>query len=148
VAESTYQSWMTRGIPRHGDVLFTTEAPMGMAAVVEDSERFALAQRAIDFQPYADLLGRYLMWMILSPWFQSQLREHATGMTAQGIKGAKLRQIRVSVPPLPEQHRIVAKVDELMGLLDRLEQRLRVVRDTQAAFAAAAVQGICGENCV
>ena len=45
----------------------------------------------------------------------------------------------IAVPPLAEQHRIVAKVDSLMTLLDDLEERLRAAHDTQAAFAAAAV---------
>ena len=43
------------------------------------------------------------------------------------------------LPPLAEQHRIVAKVDELMGLLDRLEQSLADKATTHDAFAAAAV---------
>jgi type I restriction enzyme S subunit len=130
---------MTRGFPKKGDVLFTTEAPMGKAALVAFSERFALAQRAINLHPYADLDRKYLMWMLLSPWFQERLRKRATGMTAMGIKGAKLRLIRVPIPPLPEQHRIVARVYELIGLLDRLEARLTAARTAHGAFAAAAV---------
>ena len=60
-------------------------------------------------------------------------------MTASGIKAAKLRQIRVPVPPLMEQHRIVAKVDALMVLCDNLDSRLAAARDLHAQFAAAAV---------
>jgi type I restriction enzyme, S subunit len=43
------------------------------------------------------------------------------------------------VPPLAEQHRIVARVDELMGPLDRLEERLAAARTAHVAFATAAV---------
>jgi type I restriction enzyme S subunit len=43
------------------------------------------------------------------------------------------------VPPLAEQRRIVAKVDELVALLDRLEARLKAAREMQTAFAAAVV---------
>ena len=41
--------------------------------------------------------------------------------------------------PLAEQHRIVARVDELMGLLDRLAARLIVAQSTHGSFASAAV---------
>jgi type I restriction enzyme S subunit len=47
--------------------------------------------------------------------------------------------IPCAVPPLAEQHRIVAKVDALMALCDQLEARLSAARDLQAQFAAAAV---------
>ena len=45
------------------------------------------------------------------------------------VNGTKLRNMLIPVPPLDEQHRIVAQVDELMGVCDRLEKRLS---DTQA----------------
>jgi type I restriction enzyme S subunit len=51
----------------------------------------------------------------------------------------KTQQMPVPLPPLAEQRRIVSKVDELMGLLDRLEAKFREAQETQAAFAAAAV---------
>ena len=49
VTEATYHSWMTRGLPRQGDVLFTTEAPMGNAAVVKLAEKFALRSEPFAF---------------------------------------------------------------------------------------------------
>lgn len=121
IEEETYHNWMTRGFPKRGDVLFTTEAPMGKAAVVDLQERFALAQRIINLQPLSHLNGHFLMWLILSPWFQRELQEYATGMTATGIKASKLKQMQIPLPPLAEQKRIVAKVDELMALCDRYE---------------------------
>ncbi|MFM2430789.1 MAG: hypothetical protein RLZZ511_2002 [Cyanobacteriota bacterium] len=129
VSEETYHSWMTRGFPKEGDVLFTTEAPLGKASVVNLKERFALAQRVINLQPVSDLNGYFLMWLILSPWFQRELQLRATGMTATGIKAAKLKVMQIPLPPLAEQKRIVAKVDELMALCDRYEAA-KATRDT------------------
>ena len=43
------------------------------------------------------------------------------------------------LPPLPEQHRIVAKVDALIALCNTLATHLAAAREAQAAFAAAAV---------
>ncbi|QYK49406.1 MAG: restriction endonuclease subunit S [Phycisphaeraceae bacterium] len=141
VSPATYKTWMTRGFPIRGDVLFTTEAPMGNAAVIDETVEpvFALAQRTICIHPVGGMDGRYLMNMMLSPWFRAELASRATGMTATGIKAAKLRLIRVPVPPVAEQHRIVAKVDELMAVCDELEQQLAEAKAHQSAFAAAAV---------
>lgn len=50
VSESTYNEFMTRGFPRNGDLLFTTEAPLGNVAQLNVSERIALAQRVIDLR--------------------------------------------------------------------------------------------------
>jgi type I restriction enzyme S subunit len=128
LSEQTYQTWMTRGLPRKGDVLFTTEAPMGNAAAVRFSERFALAQRVIDLRPYGATAPDFLVLQILSQPFQTILDKTATGLTAKGIKAAKLKRLPIAVPPLAEQHRIVAKVDELMALCDRLEAQLATIQ--------------------
>jgi type I restriction enzyme S subunit len=124
LSESNYHPWMTRGFPKVGDVLFTTEAPMGNAAVVRLPERFALAQRVICFQNYGAVNPDFLVLQLLAGPFQFILDKTATGLTAKGIKAAKLKRLPVVVPPLAEQHRIVAKVDKLMALCDRLEAQL------------------------
>lgn len=124
LSETTYHTWMTRGLPKEGDVLFTTEAPMGNAAVVRLPERFALAQRVICFRSYGAVDPEFLVLQLLAEPFQVILDKTATGLTAKGIKAAKLKRLPVAVPPLAEQRRIVAKVDELMGLCDQLQAQL------------------------
>ena len=137
IAEADFHRWMTRGLPRVGDVLFTTEAPMGNAAMIRTDDRFALAQRTINLAPYADFSGDFLEVLLLSPWFTAELEKRATGMTATGIKAAKLRLIRVPVPPRPEQDRIVQSATRLLQLSAELGQALERHRE-----AAAAVSGV------
>ena len=131
IAKATYGSWMTRGFPKVGDILFTTEAPLGNAALVDATTPFALAQRTICLSPYADLHTPFLLTVLLSPWFAEELERRATGMTATGIKASKLRLIRVPVPPVCEQQAIAARVEGLTGHLDRLHDAL--VNRTRAA---------------
>jgi len=121
VTEETYNEWMTRGIPEMGDLLFTTEAPMGNVCLVDLDEKFALAQRTINLHPFGEMNSQYLIFAIMSPLIQGMISEKATGMTATGIKAAKLKLIPIPLPPLNEQKRIVAKVDQFMALCGELE---------------------------
>ena len=105
-------------------LVFTTEAPLANICLNEIGEPFALAQRAICFQPYAKIDTKFLMFALMSDVMQALINKHATGMTAKGIKAAKLKPLTIPLPPLAEQHRIVAKVDELVALCDRLEANL------------------------
>lgn len=139
LSEEEYHAWMTRGFPKAGDVLFTTEAPMGNAAVVKLTDRFALAQRVICFQSYGAIDSSFLVLQILSTQFQVILDKNGTGVTAKGIKASKLKQLPIAVPPLAEQKRIVAKVEELMALCDRLEAQQQEREDRSAALARASL---------
>ncbi|MEE7563687.1 restriction endonuclease subunit S [Vibrio cholerae] len=123
ISEAEYKTWMTRGFPRIGDILFTPEAPLGNVAQVDLEEKFALAQRAICLQFHLSDISNYLRLFLMSPSFQNLLSEKATGTTAKGIKASVLKELVVYIPPIEEQHRIVAKVDELMTLCDQLEQQ-------------------------
>lgn len=140
IADTDYLSWMTRGFPRVGDMLFTTEAPMGNVATIDITERFALAQRVICFQLHEPGIGPFLKLIMMSSDFQTQLSDAATGMTATGIKSSRLKEIPVPIPPLAEQNRIVAKVDQLMALCDQLKNRLSQARQLNEQLASTLVE--------
>ncbi|WP_076418072.1 restriction endonuclease subunit S [Colwellia sp. UCD-KL20] len=65
----------------------------------------------------------FLIYCINSPLVASQFSGLAKGVTRQRVNLSQVRSIKIPLPPLAEQHRIVAKVDELMALCDELEQQ-------------------------
>ena len=113
---------MTRGFPKIGDLLFTTEAPLGNVAIIDIKERFALAQRVICLQLHKPDIATFVKLLMMSNIFQEQLSNNATGMTAKGIKASRLKEIPILLPPLAEQYRIVEKINFLMEPCDRLEK--------------------------
>jgi type I restriction enzyme S subunit len=139
ISEETYQQWMTRGFPKYGDVLFTTEAPLGNVAQLLTNEKVGLAQRVIDLQPFQPLFPEYLKICLMSQFMQDAIRAKATGITATGIKAAKLKLILAPVPPLEEQKRIVAAVNCLLSLCDELETSLRRAEEDGERLLCGAV---------
>lgn len=72
-------------------------------------------------RPTEQIDTKYLYYMLMP--FTIKLRQNSRG-SAQGVIGkTELSAVKIRVPPLAEQHRIVAKVDELMALCDQLEQQ-------------------------
>ena len=140
VATEEYSSIMRRGLPDVGDLLITTEAPLGFAALV-DREDIALAQRVIRFRLNDKvLIPRFGLLSVLDSYFQNQLQCRGTGSTAVGIKGSKLPQLRIICPPIGEQRAILmhlqtavqdcgrksAVAARLIGLLEEYSARLIV----------------------
>jgi type I restriction enzyme S subunit len=122
IAAKDYQGWMTRGIPKMGDVLFTTEAPLANVAQLNTAEKVAFAQRVIIMQPdKAKLDSTFLKYLLLSGPVQQRIRSQGTGATVQGIKASLLKLIEISFPKdLATQQEIVAKLDALSEETQRL----------------------------
>lgn len=134
-----YRGRMTRGLPQVGDVLFTTEAPLGNVAQLLTAEKIAPSLRIITLRPVPDVNPAFLMTLLMSPQLQASISGKATGMTALRIKAAKLKLIPFPVPSLDEQSRIVQRVGELMALCDDLEARLVQAVERAARLAEAVV---------
>ena len=122
ISREEYKGRQSRGLTQKGDLLFTTEAPMGNAALC-DLDECSCGQRIITFKEYAKgtAYPALYMYFLLSPQFQQQLLDNCTGTTAKGIKADKLKHFLIPLPPLAEQKRIVAKLEELLPLCERLK---------------------------
>lgn len=133
IAEADYDSWMTRGIPQVGDVLFTMEAPLGNVAEINMTERFALAQRLVALCPKRNLLiGGFLKDVLLSKSLQDKILAHQSGTTVYGIKASTLKEITIPLPPLATQQAIVAEIEAEQALvaanrelITRFEQKIQ-----------------------
>ncbi len=119
VDKSEADKLLLRGKPLIGDVLFTTEAPLGEVANI-DREDIALAQRVIKFRGNPKLLNNYyLKYWLLCAFFQSDLKCFGTGSTVEGIKGSKLRLLFVLLPELEEQFAIAQYLDAKSQAIDK-----------------------------
>lgn len=123
VDPKTYKSWMTRGIPQKGDILFTSEAPLANVAQLDTDEKVVFAQRIIILQPKREIIDEtFLKYMLLSNPIKKRILTKGTGATVQGIKARWLKQIQIYFPnSLPEQRSVVSKLDALSSETKKLE---------------------------
>jgi type I restriction enzyme S subunit len=100
-----------------GAVLFTSRAPIGYTAIA--SNEIATNQGFKSVVPYFMDCSRYIVLYLqaFGPWIDSK----ASGTTFREVSGKIVAGLPLPLPPLAEQQRIVAKVDELMALCDQLE---------------------------
>lgn len=113
IPEFAYRSAMSRGIPEIGDVLITTEAPMGNVAQI-NFEGLALAQRVIKYRCIpSEMYNNFLKHSMMSEYFQRELEAESTGSTVKGIKGSRLHQLNVFKPELKEQEKIIQSIAPL-----------------------------------
>ncbi|WP_345866713.1 restriction endonuclease subunit S [Shewanella algae] len=114
IPSELYDDVMSRGKPKLGDVVFTTEAPLGNVALIDRSD-VAIAQRVIKFRPKDDICldSGYLKHFMLSTYFQKELLQNATGSTVLGVKGKRLHVMLVCLPSINEQKVIVDILNEV-----------------------------------
>lgn len=140
VAFESYNKTMSRGLPKIGDVLFTTEAPLGNVAQV-DNPNIALAQRVIKFSGKSSLDNTYLKYHFLSDDFQKTIDIKSSGGTVKGIKGSVLHKLQIPLPPLPEQQKIAEVLSTWDKAIQDTDAIIKKLVDRNKALATSLLTG-------
>jgi type I restriction enzyme S subunit len=115
-------------------------AGIGDICVFDQEERWHLAPNVAKVEPYADLSLHYLCIYLNSTTGRTELFKSMKSTAQPSLSMTTIREIWVSLPPVEEQHRIVARVDELMALCDQLKARLSDAQTTQFHLTDAIVE--------
>lgn len=114
-----------------GDILISITGDVGMLGLIPEGFGEAyINQHTAMVRPIPEMKGRYLPELFRSPFAQAQFNEPQRGIK-NSFRLTDITQFVVPLPPLTEQHRIVAKVDVLMALCDRLEASLTATAATR-----------------
>ena len=138
VSENTYRARVNRLEPRQDDVLYIREGGvLGVACLVPSNTRLCLGQRLMQIRANDAITPQFLELCLNSPWITEFAVEKTTGGAAPRVNMSIVRSYPIPLPPLAEQHRIVAKVDELMAVCDRLEASLAAGEETRGRLVEA-----------
>ena len=119
-----------------GTVLFSSRAPIGYVAIA--AQALTTNQGFKSFVPPDDLSSDYLYYYLK---FAKHLAlDLASGTTFKEISGQKAALIPLPLPPLAEQHRIVAKLEELFSELDKGVENLRTAQQQLKVYRQAVLQ--------
>jgi len=134
----TVQKWCTNAskFAQPDNILISVRAPVGAVNVADQYCAIGRGLAAIDYKHCSRFLYYYFLLV------QKKLDEKGTGTTFRAISADVIRSNYISLPPLPEQHRIVAKIEELFASLDKgiealktAQQQLKVYRQAVLKYA-------------
>ena len=146
VSESVYNKRNERAIPQQNDLIYAREATAGNIAVIEEGQKVCLGQRTVLVRPMQGLIDSYwLAYFILSPYSYTKLVGESTGTTVAHVNLADFRPHILPLPPLAEQRRIVAKIEELMSLVERYGKAQQALDQLNESLPARLRQSILQE---
>lgn len=137
VSDDTWRRWMPEPLAP-GDLLLTSEAPLGRSVVLTSEEPLCLGQRLYAIRGRTDLLiPAYLKLFLDSPQGQAALASRATGNTVKGIRASELVKVVVPLRPLEEQARLVSVAQGALRIREaglshrsRCAESMRVLRES------------------
>jgi len=128
-----YSVWMKDNDLYEGQVLFTTEAPMGNVAQVPDDNKYILSQRTIAFVPDRSVISDNFLAVVLSASkCQKSLTNRASGGTAKGVSQKTLSEISLDIPQsLSEQDKVSELIKKLSKVITLHQCKLDKLQDVK-----------------
>lgn len=127
--------------PNLGDVLISCSGSVGRVSLVDRNDAYAMVRSAAMIRPItAGTTPTYIAWCLRSPTLQDEMVIKSRQSAQANLFLGAISSLTIPLPPLSEQHRIVAKVDELMALCDRMKADLREARGQQSRLADTLIE--------
>ncbi|MCT0027575.1 restriction endonuclease subunit S [Lactococcus lactis] len=134
--EKLYRKWMSGRELKKGQVLFTTEAPMGNVAQVPDDNGYILSQRTVAFETKEDMMTNdFLAVLLKSPLVFNNLSALSSGGTAKGVSQKSLKGLSITVPlDIDEQQKIGSFFKQLDNTIALHQRKLDLLKEQKKGY--------------
>ncbi len=126
---------------RDGDIVISRAGSVGYSHLVKNPRSAVFASYLIRFRPL--IHEQYVAYFLQSPPYWESISEKSLGIAIPNVNASKLKQIAFPLAPLPEQRRIVAKIEELFTRLDAGVAALRRAQANVKRYKAAVLKAAC-----
>lgn len=117
----TYEKRIARLPPQKDDIIYTREGSICRAAILPDGKKICLGQRVMLIRCANGVFPQFVRKMLMSPTVINKLTEQQKGIGAKHVNVSDVCSLLLPLPPLAEQKRIVARLEELLPLCERLK---------------------------
>ena len=135
ISEEEHKELYTRCNPEKGDLILSKVGTTGVPAIVDTTEPFSLFVSVALLKFDCKCIDiKFLYYMLMSPLVQAQATENTRGVGNKNWVLDAIASTMVVLPPLVEQKRIVAKIEELLPLVDRYAASYEKLEQFNAKF--------------
>lgn len=144
ISEDLYQLLSKNGlVPEVNDLMITGVGTIGVPYLVKETDRFYFKDASVlIFKNLYNLYAQFLCRVFKSSFWNASIHDGSMGTTVHTLTIGRATETIIPLPPIPEQHRIVAKIDELMALCDTLEQQIDAASGKQTELLNAVMAQI------
>jgi len=123
---------------KDGDIVISRAGSIGVSYLLKNPEKSVFASYLIRFRPLID--NHFFKYFLDSPYYWQQISENKLGIAIPNVNASKLQSISLLLPPLSEQKRIVAKIEELFSELESGIKSLKTAREQLKVYRQAVLK--------
>ena len=107
-----------------GDILVSRAGSVGVSFQIEECPKAIFASYLIRFKPISPFRPKFISLYFKSPYYWASIVDNIAGIAIPNVNASKLQQLDIPIPPLNEQVRIIAKIENLLDRLNKTKQEL------------------------
>ncbi|MEM5540381.1 restriction endonuclease subunit S [Olleya sp. AS48] len=130
ISKEYYDKWTTRGFIKPGDILITTEAPVGEIAKVPGDQVYMISRRVFALQVNEDLADEtYIYYLLLTEGVLKYFESISHGATAPRIYKDEVLKLKIDLPELPTQKKTASILSAYDDLIENNNQRIKLLEE-------------------